>query len=317
MALQATMTFLGLVGVATAAAALCALVLILRARGAPPAPASESRRGPFDTDASAPLPRAQRQDGAWPTSLGLGIDSEAPQAQIWYVLETVQAQIGRRFDQKAQTGCRCGLGVDSDSEDFHAQIWRQCDLELDALCESAVDDQSAKVLQDLEDEFGGGPVSTQARRQLASAEPRMDFEANVELHGDRASKGVRSHAVDAIDGALDCMCAAVLQAEDEYAACLEDEYVACLEDEFEACLEDEYAAGYCALDDVKGEYAQESEVMSRQAAEVQAMSGHSMNMDGTFDVAVEDYGAMESVDQPVHCASLIRVLACHIYLVGL
>jgi hypothetical protein len=290
MALQATVTFLVLVGVATAAAALCALVLILWALVAPSSPARESKLGPFDNDGSTPLQRAQKQVGARSTSLDVGIDFEASQAQIQHVFETIQAQIGRRFDQKAQIGCRCGLGVDSDSEDFHAQIGRQCDLELNALCESAVDDQSAKVMQDLEDEFGGGLVGAQARRQPASAEPMMDFEANVEFHGDRAFEGVRSHAVDAIDGALDRMCAAVLKA-----------------------LEDEYAAGSFALDDAEGEYAQELEVMSRQAAEVHVMGGHSMNMDGTFDVAIEEYGTMDSVDQPVHCMSLIRVLACHIF----
>jgi len=79
-----------------------------------------------------------------------------------------------------------------------------------------MNDQSAKVMQDLEDEFGGGPVDAQATRQPASAEPGMDFEANVEFHGDRALEGMWSHANDAIDGALDGMCAAVLkELEDE------------------------------------------------------------------------------------------------------
>jgi hypothetical protein len=84
------------------------------------------------------------------------------------------------------------LGIDFD--DFLAQIGHCCDVELDALCESDMDNQSAKVLQDLEDECGGGPVGPQARRQLTNAEPRLDLEAlqaKFELHRDVANVELR------------------------------------------------------------------------------------------------------------------------------
>lgn len=107
------------------------------------------------------------------------------------------------FDNEASKAPAGIAKVPQDLEDD----WRQCDLEFDALCESTMGDQNAKVLQDLE-EFGWGPVA---------AHTASDFEANVELHCDRALESMRSHAKDADDAALDGMCAAVLKnLEDEY-----------------------------------------------------------------------------------------------------
>jgi len=156
--------------------------------------------------ASAAVPQSphgvQRRVEARPANLDLIIDLGTCQAQIRRDFEIFQAQIGRRCDLTFQ-----GPGVDFEA--FQAQIARQCDLELNALCDSAIDDQSIKAMQDLEEEFGGGPVDAQAGRQPASAEPETDFEANVELHSDRAIEDMCSHA---IDGALYCMCAAALKA---------------------------------------------------------------------------------------------------------
>jgi len=215
MALQATLTLLGLTGLATTAAVLCALVLMWWAfgtRGAPPVSAKELKPGPFDNDTPTPFPAAQRHVEAGPTDLDLDIDFETFQAQIRHDFEALQVQIRRRCDLTFRD-----LGTDFEA--FQAQIERQCSLELDALCESAMEDQSAKVLQDLEDELEGGPVGAQAaRRQPASAEPCMDFEAfpaNFELHCDKALEGMWSHANDAIDGALDGMCVALLEALEE------------------------------------------------------------------------------------------------------
>jgi len=166
MALQATVILLGLTGLAAMAAVLCALVVMwwaLGTCGARPPPSKELKFDPFDKCASTPLPGAQRHAEAGSIDLDLGIDFEA----------------------------------------FQAQIGHRCDLELDALCDSAMDDQIARVLQDLEDEFGdasasaappppssaGGPVGAQVRRQFASAEPLVDFkelQAYVELQCDRA-----------------------------------------------------------------------------------------------------------------------------------
>lgn len=209
MALQATLTLLGLTGLATTAAVLCALVLTwwaLGTRDAPPASADEVKPNPLDSGA----PGARVRAGAGPAGLDPDVDFEAFQAQIQHDFGALRVQIRRRCDLTFQD-----LGIDS--ADCGAQIERQCDLELDALCESAMDDQSAKVLQDLEDEFEGGPVGAQAATgQPAGPEPWMDFEANVALHSDRALEGMWSHANDAVDGALDGMCAAVLKAlEDE------------------------------------------------------------------------------------------------------
>jgi len=174
----------------------------------------------------------QRHVEASLANLDLIIDFETCQAQIRRDFETFQAQIRRRCDVTFQ-------GPSDDFDTFQAQIARRCDLELDALCESAMNDQNTKVMQDLEEEFGGGPVDAQAGRQPASAEPGADFEANVELHSDRAVKDMCSRAIDAVDEyaimhmcALDCMCAAVLEA-----------------------LHDE-CRGSCAVgDDAQGDYA--------------------------------------------------------------
>jgi len=212
MAFQVTVTFLGLTGLVATAALLCALVVTLWAfgtRGVVSAPANELKPDPFGNDSSTPLPGAQRHVQAGPIHLDLGIDFDSFRSQIRHDFEAFQAQIGRRCDLTFQD-----LGIDF--EVFQAQIGRRCDLELDALCESAMDNLSAKFMKDLEDEFGRGPVGAQARRQPASAEPGMELEANVELLCDRALEGTCSSAFDEVDGALDCMCAAVLKAlEDE------------------------------------------------------------------------------------------------------
>jgi len=296
MALQATVTLLGLSGWVALETVLCALVvmwLALSTHRARPAPAKELKPDPFNDDTPAPLPKAQGHVEVGPTDLDLSIDSEAFQAQVGrrcdleldalcdkvlqdledefggapasaapsppnvlhsphgvqrrvearpanldliIDLGTCQAQIRRDFEAfQAQIGRRCDLtfqGPGVDFEAFQAQTARQCDLELTALCESAINDQSTKVMQDLEGEFGGGPLDAQSGRQPASAEPGTDFEANVELHIVRAIEDMCSRAIDTIDGALDCMCAAVLEA-----------------------LHDE-CRGSCALgDDVQGDYA--------------------------------------------------------------
>jgi hypothetical protein len=86
---------------------------------------------------------AQKHAEAGPTDLDLGIDFEA-----------FQAQVGRRCD--LQLDALCKSAMDDHSAEVPQNLeeeWRRCDLELDALCESTMDDQSAEVLQDLEDEW--------------------------------------------------------------------------------------------------------------------------------------------------------------------
>jgi len=209
MAFQATVALLGLTGIVATAALLCALVVMLLAfgtRSIPSAPAKELNPDLFDDDSSTTLPGAQRHVQAWPSHLDLGIDFESFHSQLRHDFEAFQAEIGRRCDLTFQY-----LGIDFEA--FQAQIGRRCDLELDALCEKNL---SAKVMQDLEDEFGRGPVGAQAKRQPAIAEPGMEIEANVELLCDRALEGTCSRAFDEMDGAMDCMCDAVLKAlEDE------------------------------------------------------------------------------------------------------
>jgi hypothetical protein len=263
MAFQATVAFFGLTSSAATAAVLCALVvmwwaLVLCALGAgrqvvgtlqASATAKELKPDPFVDDVPTPIIGEQRRVEAVPTDLDLGIDFEAFQAQIRHDFEAFQAQVGRRFDLNFQD-----LG--SDFEAFQAQIGRRCDLELDALCETAMDDYSAKVLQDLQDEFGGGPVGAQARCQPNGAELRMDFEAfqaNAELHCDSVLEGMRSQGVDAIDGVLDRI----------YAAALSD-------------LEDGCRASGALDDDAQGDYVLEmEEELSRQAAELRVMEAGS------------------------------------------
>lgn len=273
MTFQATVASFGLLtSSAATAAVLCTLVVTwwalvlcalsaglqvvgtVRASGT----AKELKQDPSVDDAPAPITGEQRRAEAWPTDLDLGIDFETFRAQIRHDFEAFQAQVGRRLDLAFQD-------PGSDFEAFQAQIGRRCDLELDALCETAMDDQSAKVLQDLQDEFVGGP-----RCQPTNAEPRMDFEAfwaNAELHRDGVLEGMRSQGVDAIDGALDRIYAAALSA-------LED-----------AC------GGSSALDDdAQADYALEmEEELSRQAAELLVMEAGSMHADITFDVAADEY----------------------------
>jgi len=208
MAFQATVALFGLASSAATAAVLCALAvmwwaLVLCVLGADrqvvgtlQASAKELKPDPFVNDAPTPLLGEQKRAEAVPADLDLGIDFEAFHSQIRHEFEAFKAQIGCRSDLIFQD-----LGIDLEAS--QAQIGRRCDLELDALCETAMDDQSVNVLQDLQDEFRGSPVGgAQARRQPASQEPRMDFEANVELHCNRSLEGMRSHGIDAIDGAL-------------------------------------------------------------------------------------------------------------------
>jgi len=224
MVFQATVTLLGLAGFLATAALLCALVVMLWAFGARrilSAPANELTPYPFDNVSSTPLTGANMHVQAGPTHLDLGIDFGFFRSQIRHDFEAFQAQIGRQCDLTFQH-----LGTDF--EGFQAQIGRRCDLELDALCESAIDNLSAKFMQDLVDEFGpdcpAGAVGAQARRQPASAEPGVEFEANAELPCGRALEGTCSRVFDEFDGALDCMCAAALRAlEDECSDVLGDD----------------------------------------------------------------------------------------------
>ena len=201
MALQATMTLLRLTSLAATEAVLRLLFMMWWPFGihvAPPAPAIELKPDPIDNEISTPSPETQRHVQAGPTDLDLDMDFEA-----------LHAQVRRRYD--LELDALCGSTTDHQNAKVLQDLedeWRRCDLELDALCESTMDDQSVKVFQDLDD-LGGGPVVAQTA---------TDFDANVELYCDRSLEGMRSHATDANDGALDGMCAAVLKAlEDEYA----------------------------------------------------------------------------------------------------
>jgi len=224
MAFEATIALLGPTGFVATAAVLCALfamLLAIGARGIPSALAKESKLDPLDAGASAPLARATGHVRAGPTHLGLGIDFEPFQAQMRHDFEALQAHIGRQCDLTFHD-----LGADFEA--FQAKVGRRCDLELDALCArelDSMDSHSAKVMQDLEAEFGRGPAGDQAGLRPTGAGPEVELEADVELLCDRALDGACSHAFDAIDGALDCMCAAALKA-----------------------MEDE-CGGFCAMDD--------------------------------------------------------------------
>ncbi|CAK0805539.1 unnamed protein product [Prorocentrum cordatum] len=86
------------------------------------------------------------------------------------------------------------LGIDFEA--FLAQMGHCCDAELDALCESAMDSQSARVLQDLEGELGGGPVGSHAGCQPTHTEPALALEtlqAKLELHRGMAKGELRSN----------------------------------------------------------------------------------------------------------------------------
>jgi len=217
MVLQATVTLFGLTSSTATAALLCALVVMCWALelcafsagrqvvGTLPASSKELRPDPFVNDAPTPLLGGQKRVEAGPIDLDLGSDFEAFHSQIRHDVAFKAAQIWRRFDLTFQDPC-------IDFEAFQAQIGRRCDLELDTLIQTAMDDQSAQVLQDLQDEFRGDPVGAQTRSQPASEEPMMDFEANVELHCNKSLEGMRSHGIDATDGALDCMYASALKA---------------------------------------------------------------------------------------------------------
>jgi len=217
MVLQATVTLFGLTSSAATAALLCALVVMwwtrvlcsLRAGrqvvGTLPAASKELKPDQFVNDAPTPLLGGQKRVEAGPIDLDLGSDFEAFHSQIRHDVAFKAAQIWRRFDLTLQDPC-------IDFEAFQAQIGRRCDLELDTLIQTAMDDQSDQVLQDLQDEFRGDPVGAQARCRPASEEPMMDFEAIVELHCNKSFEGMRSHGIDATDGALDCMYASALKA---------------------------------------------------------------------------------------------------------
>jgi hypothetical protein len=156
MALQATVTFLGLAtGLAAAAAVLCALVVMwwaLGSGGASPAPAKEPKACP--SDAPAPPSGTQRhREAARPTDWDLGIDAAA----------------------------------------FQAQIRRWCDPELDALCES--DDPSAGVLQSLEDQFGGAPATAVPSPPRPGRDFEA-LQKSMELHCDAVLEGMCSLAID-------------------------------------------------------------------------------------------------------------------------
>ncbi|CAK0819984.1 unnamed protein product [Prorocentrum cordatum] len=232
MALQAAAEILGLASSAAAAAALCALALLLRAlgaRGAPPRRAAVPKGpGPLGGGAGAPLPEGQGQ--------------------------ALRAAPARRWS---------GQDPGADVEAFLERVGRQCDLELRALCESAVDAQSAQVMRDLEDEFGGGLV------EPAGPEPGLDFWASARPATSEALEGSCRHAVDAIDGALDCVGAAVLKG-----------------------LEDGEYAGSCTLhDDAQGDCACEVGVLSRQAAGAQVAAGHAGSTGDTVAAASERHRA--------------------------
>lgn len=213
MAFQASAALLGLAGLVAPAALSCALVVMLwviGARGIPSALAKELKLDPLDKGSSTPHSRARRHDQAWSTHMDLGIDFEAFQSQIRHDFEAFQAQIGRRCDLTLQD-------PSIDFEAFQAQIGRWCDRELDALCDRELDAMhghglSAKVARDPEDKSGRGPAGS----EHASAEPGTELDADFELLCDRALEGTCGNAFDEIDGALDCMCAAALEAlEDE------------------------------------------------------------------------------------------------------
>jgi len=156
MALQATVTLLGLTTeLAAAAAVLCALVLMWRALGsggAFSALAKKPKACPFD--ASTPLLGTQRHVEAGTADLDLSIDVAA----------------------------------------FQTQIMFQCDPELDALYESARYDQSAGVLQSPEDDFGGAPAA--AVPSPPKPGPVFEALQNMELHCDTVLEGMCSHAID-------------------------------------------------------------------------------------------------------------------------
>lgn len=140
------MAFFNLTSSAAAEAVLCSMLMVWWAFGfysASQAPATELKPDPFDNEVSTPHPGAQTCVEARPTDLDLGIDFEA-----------FRAQIARRCDLELDTLCDSTMDGQSarvlqDLEDE----WRQCDLELDALCDSTMEDQSAKALQSLEDEW--------------------------------------------------------------------------------------------------------------------------------------------------------------------
>lgn len=157
MALQATVTLLGLIaGLAAAAAVLYVLVVMwwaLGSGGAFSLLAKEPKPCPFD--ASTPLPGKQRHVEAGPTDLDLSIDIAAFQSQT-----------------------RC-----------------QCDPEADALCESARDDQSAGVLQSPEDDFRGAPAA--AAPSPPKPGPVFEaLQKSMELHCDTVLDGMCSQAID-------------------------------------------------------------------------------------------------------------------------
>lgn len=182
MALQATATMFGLTAVTAVAAVLCALVvlwwaLVMTALATPvrwPLPCSQGQNG---ASTSRPTDRGRPT----PTDSNLGIDRPGQTRTDW-------GRMGH-----VETGpTDSDLGIDFEA--LVAQMGHCCDKELNVLCESAMDSQSARVMQDLEDEFGGGPACARARHRPTSAEPRLGLEAlraESELHEDVANVELR------------------------------------------------------------------------------------------------------------------------------
>lgn len=275
MALQATVTLLGLAaGLAAAAAVLCALVVMwcaLGLAGAFPAPAREPKSCP--SGAAAPSSGTLRHcEAARPTGRDSGIDAAAFQAQIRRWCDpSAPAKAARPADR----------GPCTDAAAFQAQLRRRCAPELYAPCDG--DGQGAGVPQSPEDRLGGAPAAAVP----PPPRPGPEFEAlqrSMELHCDTALEGMFSRAIDD-------QCAAVLKS-----------------------LEDE-CRGSGALDDgMQGDYVEEiEEALSEQAAEVRAAEGCSMAIAGTVDEAFEEYhqtlmGELESMNQPMRCANLLELV---------